>query len=158
MPAGSSRTDRWRSLSMLIGGAMLAVCLAVAWLSPEPSPIQARIVLVLTSLGGAFLATGLTGMIELEGKIANMTVRATGSLAIFVPLHFGDASTQVSEQRLPPEKVRVIEELKPSAPASPAGQPPRLEELARDHGYRSFREMSVSATRAELEAVRRRLP
>ena len=153
MSPSSIQATRWRSTCMIVGGAMLVVTVLVAWLMPEPSPIQERAVLVIMSLGGAFLAAGLTGMIELQGQVANMTVRGTGSLAIFVLIYFGDVTTRVSEQNQPEDKANVVEALREKFPLSERER--SLEALAKSHGYASFRQMAVSAKTPELERVLR---
>jgi hypothetical protein len=144
-------TGRWRTTCMIVGGSMLVVCLAVAWLLPEPSQLQERLVLLIMALGGAFLAAGLAGMIELEGTIANTTVRGTGSLAIFLLIYFGDVSTRVSEQNQPEEKAALIDKVKRTHLGADGAR--SLDAIAQAHGYKDFRRMSVSATKDQLEAV-----
>jgi len=72
------------ALSILLGILLILLGLAVLLMRPDASPQVSQVVRVLVALGAAFAAAGLSGTIEIEGKVLDLTIKASGTFAVFV--------------------------------------------------------------------------
>ncbi len=77
-----------RHLALIVGLALFAIAIILAFSFGSPTPLQARIILGVFSLGGGAIATEISGMIYVDMKFGTkVAIGATGALAIFVILY-----------------------------------------------------------------------
>lgn len=78
-----------RHIALVVGLALIAVAITLAFAFGRPSPLQIQIIRGTFSLAGGAIATEISGMINVNLTLGTkLTIAATGALAIFVILFF----------------------------------------------------------------------
>jgi hypothetical protein len=87
--AGSALGDLMeRHLALIVGLALIAVAIVLAFVFGTPTPLQTRIILGTFSLAGGAIATEISGMVKVDLTLGTrLTIGATGALAVFIILY-----------------------------------------------------------------------
>jgi hypothetical protein len=75
---------KYTIISIVLGLVLIFVCLIIVILNPDLNPQGFWIIRILVSLGAGFVAAGILGNLEISGSVANITIKAGGSLAVTV--------------------------------------------------------------------------
>ena len=77
-----------RHIALVVGLALIAVAIVLAFVFSTPNPLQTRIILGTFSLAGGAIATEISGMVKVNLSLGKkLTIGATGALAVFVILY-----------------------------------------------------------------------
>ena len=70
----------------------------VSLLVPNPPPAARLVLRVLTAAGAGFVSFGLMGTISIGGERLGFTIKATGSMAIFVLVYLVDPPSKLASK------------------------------------------------------------
>lgn len=70
--------------SLIIGGIMLLLSLAIALFVKPTPPLAAWIIRVTMALAVGFLGAGILGTLTIEGPVAELVVKAGGPVALTI--------------------------------------------------------------------------
>lgn len=81
----------------VFGGIFLSVMLVLNVMFPHPSPTQQETFKIILALSAAGLGGILGGFLKVNGKVAKLSIRAGGALALFLVVFFISPSTSSSK-------------------------------------------------------------
>lgn len=99
--------------AFIFGCIFIIVLLVIALAIPEPTVQQTFIFRVILALAGAGVGAVIPGFLNIDGKILEISLRATGALALFVIIYRMNPPSLAAKPALP----------KPNPSASPPSQP-----------------------------------
>jgi hypothetical protein len=90
--------------------ALLAIGCYMAFRNNQnPIPSEAMFIFrVILALAGAGFAVVLTGFLAVTGKTAFLSIRAGGSLAVFIAIYLSNPPSLIEKQLPKPRKTRVV--------------------------------------------------
>ena len=89
---------------------LLIGCYMAFRTNPRPIPTEAMFIFrVILAVAAAGFAAVLPGFLEIEGKILSFTVRAAGSLAVFIVIYRVNPPNRFEKKLPKPKKPRAVD-------------------------------------------------
>lgn len=100
-------------LAFVFGCIFVSVLLAIALVIPEPTTQQMFIFRVVLALAAAGVGAVIPGFLDVTGKIWEISLRATGALALFVLIYRINPPGLAAKSALPKPKPPVRRKVRP---------------------------------------------
>lgn len=153
----------WRKWCVNLGGLMMLFAVALSLLIPVQKDMLYLVNRAIMALGGALLAGGILGFLEIEGEVMGNVVRGGGGFAIFLILFLVNPPAITAVEAAPLPRKAALAELETLTAAAvdraddeEGPMPPSLEEVVKEMRFRSVQEFRVTATEEQIEEAHRR--